>query len=148
MNDIDNWIVFERLIDNVPTIFTTNTYYKTIAPIEDKKVLIIACIDLLNPKTNGLPTKEEHEQLNDVEKESDTKNEHNRVIKVGRFIGIGIKETYYYCNEEDVEKVIKHIENIVKQTDSYHVEINTITNENWDFYLESIYPSENEIFSN
>ncbi|MFD0618126.1 DUF695 domain-containing protein [Paenibacillus sp. GCM10027629] len=143
---MDNWIVFERIIDEVPTVFTTNIKYKTIAPVQDKKILIITCIVLLNPKSNGLPIKEEHELLYKIEEEIDM-NENNRVIKVGRFIGLGIKETYYYCNEEDVEEVINRIEYIVKQEGNYHVEINTIKNDNWDFYFESIYPSENEIHS-
>ena len=134
------WDFYFSNVDDIIGSFYVDLGLVNIAPIDDKTHLLWISLQMINPNENGLSSKEEFEQLNEIEdrlQEFILKN-HSSVY-AGRLTNNGHRNFYFYMGDPTLYD--KTISDAMVAFPSYTYDFGMKEDKEWDSYLEFIYPN-------
>ncbi len=128
--------------DKVASIFL-DLGLRDAAPDSANPHLVCCAVEMKSAREDGLSSAEEADVLGTIEDDLDEALG-SLAIAVGRITTVGLRELFYYsADPEPVESAIR--KTLEQKHPSYKYECDVSVDASWDFYLNVLYPSAEEM---
>lgn len=133
----DDWDAYFSEIDDSPASILVNLAARDAAPDAEYTWLVLATVSFQSPDENGFPSSEESERLDPIEDSLITSLESTGKARfVGRITTQGRRTLSFYATSGEGWSTVS----AAASTPSYSFEIEAQPDEDWEFYINMLYP--------
>lgn len=139
-----DWTFYFSNVDNNLSSISTDLNLNSIAPIKDQENVAYVSIKMLNPKENGLSDNDEAEKLWKIEDDiiENLKNKKLNYTFVGRLTSNGLRDLYFYTDNENFEKAVV---DIMRNYPDYKFAFGLDEDKTWNGYFNFLYPNPTQL---
>ncbi len=142
----EDWDFYFSNVDNSIGSFYVDLGLSKVAPLIDKPNLVWVCVNMNNPKENGLSSNDEFEKLSEIQNtlQAVISRRHN-AIYAGRLTSNNQRNFYFYLgNPASYDKTITEA---MRAFPSYMYEFGIQEDKEWKSYFEFMYPNPRQLQS-
>ena len=136
-----NWTSYFSNVDDKLSSIATDLNLKTVAPIEGQENVVYISIKMLNPRENGLSSREEADKLWEIEDEiiaAFVKNNLNYTF-AGRLTSDGSRDLYFFG--ENTLLMEKQVSSTMTAFPDYQFDFGHKADEEWSGYFNFLHPN-------
>jgi len=139
----DNWDFYFCHVDERPASIFLDLGIADKAPIKSHPIMAYVRIFMPNPRSDGLSSDEDFEEIKEIEDLLSQELESNLCLYVGRNTSNGCRDFYFYLATSDtwVEDVARAMSNFPK----HEFESGTRDDAEWNTYFGFLHPSEEDL---
>lgn len=136
-----NWISYFSNVDDKLSSMATDLNLTTVAPIEGQENVVYISIKMLNPRENGLSSRDEADKLWEIEDEiiaAFDKNKLNYTF-AGRLTSDGFRDLYFFGENTILMK--KQVSSTMTTFPDYQFDFGHKADKEWSGYFNFLYPN-------
>jgi uncharacterized protein (TIGR01619 family) len=138
----DEWNFYSCQVEGEPASIFVDLSIGRVAPIPDFDILAYLQVWLNSPRSDGLPSREEHDRLITIEDALTEEAGPSGALYVGRVTCGGSRDFFFYVRDADAFRA--SVSAVMSRFGDYRSDIDIRADEAWSLYFGFLYPNDDQ----